>query len=427
MKVIMKKMKKNKSLIIATSYILFTYILFWSNLWKWPVDNWLITTLFMSLFLIAFVTGGVFGNYSRIGVIENREIFLKKLYIFSLSVTTLLIIPTIYSRAGYLEFNILKLMSNQGEVYTKFSVNRTTKTIKEIEFLRIIFSFVLFYYIPYFIINFKKINIIEKITSVFNIILSAYISFLRGTDREIFEMGFYIFVFYMASNVRENKKLNIKKKILIIISIIFLIGAFIERRDSRYSGNYVWNNPIDKNILFDKENIILGGMSDKMKFGISQIVSYGSQGYYGLSLALKEDFKSSYGLGHTPVYFGILKGNLMMEELYKDTYIYRIKKYNWDDKVCWSSLYTWIANDISFFGVIVFMFAIGFLFQMTWREYLLKNSLFSIILFSQIGYLILFIPANNQLGIMPESISKIFFSFVFWFLSKYKLRRKVKK
>ncbi|MDO5666184.1 MAG: hypothetical protein Q4G63_13160, partial [Bacteroidia bacterium] len=66
----------------------------------------------------------------------------------------------------------------------------------------------------------------------------------------------------------------------------------------------------------------------------------------------------------------------------------------WSATINWHTAYTWIANDLSFIGVIIWMFLLGMLFSIL-VKLSLDNSKVAIILFSLIVQIIIFLPMNN--------------------------------
>jgi hypothetical protein len=60
-----------------------------------------------------------------------------------------------------------------------------------------------------------------------------------------------------------------------------------------------------------------------------------------------------------------LTGN---ENIMKQPYPVRIEKYGWDAYGLWSSIYPWIASDVSFPGTILIVYLIGRLFALSWLQ-----------------------------------------------------------
>ncbi len=142
--------------------------------------------------------------------------------------------------------------------------------------------------------------------------------------------------------------------------------------------------------------------------------SYLTQGYYGMSQALTLDWVPMYGAGNSMFLVNIISNNIY--DIDQFTYQTRLEPYGWDSDVNWHSMYTWIANDVSFYGVIPVMFLIGLLFGMMFKDAIVhgnpfaKASIFFFIL------MMVFIPCNNQVAQSNENLCAFLLLIVLWFL-----------
>lgn len=158
-----------------------------------------------------------------------------------------------------------------------------------------------------------------------------------------------------------------------------------------------------------------------MKFWIS-FSSYLTQGYYGMSLALTESWTPMCGVGNSMFLVDFISEHITDIDSY--TYSKKIEHYGWDSDMHWATMYTWLANDVSFYGVIVIMGLIGFLFAIIYKDALETENPFAKALLFYFILMLLFIPCNNQLA----QSSSTLFSFVFligcWAFSKHIMKRK---
>ena len=79
------------------------------------------------------------------------------------------------------------------------------------------------------------------------------------------------------------------------------------------------------------------------------------------------------------------------------TYTYRNRGDHWSEEYYWSTLMTWIANDVGFPGTLVVMLALGWLFGRTWRAATTGGSDPAAILFCALMITMFYLTANNQL------------------------------
>jgi hypothetical protein len=137
---------------------------------------------------------------------------------------------------------------------------------------------------------------------------------------------------------------------------------------------------------------------DDFSRGLVVLSSYASHGYLGLSYALQLPFEWAGGLGafrgissYLPQYFGI-------EDPYLTTYPVRIEQvYSWSATELWSTVYPWMASDITFPGVVLAMLVLGICVATVWMHFLRERSSFSLVLMVIFAIFVVYSPANNQL------------------------------
>jgi hypothetical protein len=143
------------------------------------------------------------------------------------------------------------------------------------------------------------------------------------------------------------------------------------------------------------------------------------QGYYGFSLILNLDLEWTFGFGNSD----FLQRNLLLitgVDVSDITFQARVSEY-WSSAQ-WHSFYGQFANDVGFFGLIVFMFFLGYFLSRVWASVVYKNSFYGACLVPILGLLFIFLPANNQVFGYIDTLSYILFMSVFWFFEDKKIR-----
>ncbi|PNA72488.1 hypothetical protein C1Y19_20735 [Pseudomonas sp. MPR-LB3] len=140
------------------------------------------------------------------------------------------------------------------------------------------------------------------------------------------------------------------------------------------------------------------------------------QGYYGMSISLDEDFQSSYGIGHSVFLQKTFAQHLGIDVRDK-TFPHKITE-KWDEFVYWHSFYTYIANDVGFWGVAVIMLILGAYFSYVYLSAVLQDNFYAKMLLPLFGILFLYIPANNQIFGFLESMSSFWILTLLFILSK---------
>jgi hypothetical protein len=172
------------------------------------------------------------------------------------------------------------------------------------------------------------------------------------------------------------------------------------------------------NAAADRTNFMVRYLSDDGQVLVLGLSSYLTQGYYALDLALHEPFVPMFGAGHSEM-LSRQVGRLLNDPAWEDrSYPARIEKYGWDRRLYWSSLYTWIASDVSFTGTLVVLFVVGRLFALTWLETLDGRNPFAVVMFSQLLILLYYASCNNQCFQSGESLSAFWLSLVCWLASR---------
>ena len=91
----------------------------------------------------------------------------------------------------------------------------------------------------------------------------------------------------------------------------------------------------------------------------------------------------------------------------------------WDSDIQWHSMYTWLANDVSFFGVILVMLVIGLLFGAMFRDAITTANPFAKISIFYFILMMLFIPCNNQIAQKADTLFSFILVVACWLISKY--------
>lgn len=404
-------------LILAQTYLTITVVLFFFGAFEWQGINMPLLGLYLALYQLALFTGYIAGLTRFPTVVTNFNV--NAWFKFSLSASLILIIPYIYVYTGKYPWEAWQALGDQGgaflSYYDQLAEERTPGRIA-VMLMRTIFSPALIALLPLFFWT-KRLSLSWKIMFFIYIILYFSFSALRGTDKE--SADFFIFMFcglFALLTVRKLKgqfKLSMTKKLLLIVLIIFSFlltySIFTERKMARLGGD-------DKvclvaaDVCADMDSGFISSLDEKNKFGISIATMYLSLGYYGMGLALNEEFESTFGLGHSIFISNSVQNIIDTNWLDDRAYTSKVTNSGWDAKVYWVTTYTWLANDVGFFGVALIIFVIGFLFSRAWSGIIYAGDPVALIVFSQLFMMIFYFPAFN---VVMQNVDS-YFSLVFW-------------
>ncbi len=299
-------------------------------------------------------------------------------------------------------------------------------------------------------VYFKRLKIYGKIFAVLYLALMLVFYMSIGTNIDVF----HIFLFIILPSMLEifslwHKRLLTKKKLLgfiavVLAALLLMAGYFTWMMVSRggindydkpgynVSGVILKDDVVNSTPSTDKTPSsdetqkdptsnpdTSGGILPPivMKFWIS-FASYFSQGYYGMSQALTVPWTPMFGVGNSMFAVDFISEHVTDI----DPYTYQVKvenAYGWGADMRWHSIYTWLANDVSFYGVIVVMFLLGVLFAMMFKDAITtknpfaKASVFYFVLFA------IFIPCNNQLAQRADTLFSFVLLVVCWIISRY--------
>lgn len=153
------------------------------------------------------------------------------------------------------------------------------------------------------------------------------------------------------------------------------------------------------------------------------VSSYLTQGYYGLSLALNEDFTPTYGFGNSFLLHRVYEMLTGDTDLIQQAYPFKLVSYGWDPYINWHSLYTWLASDFSFTGTLFVMLILGFGFGAVWKSIIVEHNVYAMGLFTLYMLLFVYVPANNQVFAFIETFSAFWGLLILWLFSRVKPAR----
>lgn len=142
---------------------------------------------------------------------------------------------------------------------------------------------------------------------------------------------------------------------------------------------------------------------------------YLTQGYYGMSLSTDIPMETTYGVGHSKFIVDALRKYLGVD-LAPRTFQQKIHE-QWSATSQWHSAYSQWANDVGFLGVAFVMLALGFYACAIWTSALATHNVAAVCSIPLLTTLIIFIPANNQVFNIFESLTTFIILFIAWVTS----------
>lgn len=397
----------------APFYIVFTYLCVTYGFFiAWPI-NWPIYSeaAWFWLNLYVAICFSVLALGHRIGLrrpVPPSETRFNISFLITLGgiATVLILIPSSFIYTGNWPWQVFDALQDQNTAYKnlQYQLVETEGQRGPLALIRALAAPLTFAVLPLGIIYWRKLSIVPRLF-VFTSAVSAIIfSVLRGTDREMADLlmiGGSALLVAMARSDTSFKNLvkQYWKPALLVIVFLSVASSFYTTRKSERLGGYENRMTVCANtsgICADIDAPYVRYLPVAQRFSISLFVLSTSSGFYGVYLASEKDFKSTYGFGHSPAMLTIHQIVTGDDNFIERTYTRRNSDDGWSDENYWSSLITWIANDVGFPGAVIVLGVLGYGWARSWRDATEGNNDAAAVIFCLFMVMLFYLPANNQ-------------------------------
>jgi hypothetical protein len=415
-------------------YVAVTVFVFIFGPFDWPVENWPT--------LLGFLAGTMFALWLGFRWAVARTVVgtpfggWRRIMVFGAAASLIILFVTAPIYTGRMPWDVLSALRDQGAAYEALQdqLQLTAGTRGPIALARILTWPLVFAVLPLGVLHWAEMGAplrVLMLTTIGSIVVS---SILRGTDRETADLiavaggaGVVLLARKMVFEGLTLRDLFRRYRLAMIASLVLLSVAaslFAQRKEERFLYRtalcIAHSEQTPTGICADFDHPWFSLLDDGQRFTASIAVAYFTQGYYGLSLALAlDDFRSTWGLGNAPFAMAAYARLTGDEELYENSYTFRLRAIGWSDQHQWSTMFPWIANDISFPMVPVFMLLIGALFGASWRDAVFAHNDRAAIVFVLLILMMGYLPANSQVTLVPDH----YFALIVWIYVWRRARR----
>lgn len=413
---------------LIMSYLAATFALFLIWPINWPIgetERWAILTAYVTLCFSALAF--FFRSGSRLRAVPEPFRPWRGVVVAGALIAIFLLFPSSYFYTGKWPWEIMSALQNQGEAYRSLQdqLLETAGARGPIAFSRAIAAPLTFAVLPLGILHWRDLAARHKALVVGSVLSSIIFSILRGTDREFADIfivsGSATLIAIGRQSQAGGRALALIKRfwkpaLIILIFIAIAASLFTERKSERLGG-YDQRAMIcanDSRICADIDAPLVSWMPLSQRFGVSFFILSTCSGYYGLELAMEKDFRPTFGAGHSPaalVIYELLTGD---DEAEARTYTYRNGVDGWNQENYWSSLITWIANDVGFPGAVIVLGLIGFMWGRTWHDAAYGQNDPAAVLFCLLMVMLIYLPANNQVFASYDGYTTFFVWLALW-------------
>jgi hypothetical protein len=395
-------------LMLVLGYIAFSFLLFLVWPINWPIyhaEEWARLIAYVGACLLA-IGGAAWAGSAGATRVTAPLPFLSPL----------LVAPISYIYTGRPPWDALDALRDQGAAYRRLQtqLSATAGQHLDIALLRATLAPLTYAVLPLGILRWRAIGWAGRIAVVVTALCSIVFSIMRGTDKEIADLfvvgASAAFVSYGRSWASGRRGAGLLRRhwrwgLAAIVFVLVAQGLYTERKDERLNAGRVARNTVCANathICADLDNPWIAWLPPRQRFGVTLFILSACSGYYGLDLALGEPFESSFGVGHSPVTLTVYEAITKDLTPHRRTYTYRNGDNEWSEDYYWSTLATWIANDVGFPGAVLVLGVVGLLWGLWWREAAAGMSDPAAVLFALATTMMVYFPANNQVFLVAD-------------------------
>ncbi|MEL7430005.1 MAG: hypothetical protein AAFN43_08385 [Pseudomonadota bacterium] len=351
------------------------------------------------------------------------------LFIFKLGavLTILLLLPNLYVFTGKGLGDIPSAISDQGAAWNEMQTQIATRSPATGAFvlLRAILAPLTLAAVPLLVFYWRYLSRFWRLVGLMALVSVFAFSFARGTDKETVELGIFFMLGLLIYLLRrpggflvQSFRLTLVGMFLVVI-LVAVVTLFAARKDARLGGIETYCQSVTK-ICADYDHPLLAPLDASTKGAASIAVNYLTQGQYGLSLALAEEFDSLYGIGHSSVFMAQYSRWSSDSSFLERSYTYKIDARGWPRTSAWSSAYTWLANDIGFFGIILLMLVWGMLLALAWTDFVYAGNPLAFLVVVLFALTLFYMPMNLQLTQSLDYYIPTIVWTLFWFITRRK-------
>jgi len=407
-------------ILVIQAYLWFTVAVFAWGPWNWRVEEpWKIYT-FLTLAHLALFLGYLLGIRKEVHAYAGR-LSASSLINIGVWVSILIFIPTNLFRTGTILPQVAEGLLNPGAAYdASFYLRSGAGRSPIAEYLRFFLGPLLTLPVPLGIYFWKELSRAQRIGVIFVSLSTVTMFIAMGTNKAIADT--VIILPWLIAAGAAGKRFKITRRLLVSWTCALAIGLtsfflfFSAGSISRGEGAGFAVSGVfpHVDVVADMNHPLVANTSPESRVGILGLSFYLTSGYQALAMSLEEPWVPCYGVGNSFFLSRQAERVLDRNDLTNRSYPARLETRGWDSLVLWSSIYPWLASDLTFPGTIVAVFWIGWLFARVWRDVIDAGNPIAVSLLSQVVIMLFYFPANNQVMQFGEGLSAFVVTLALW-------------
>ncbi len=411
--------------IFFLSYLTGTVAFFIVGPFDYPVENPVALYLFLAAAHLALFAGYWSVAFGRPNAYFGR-LKIQKLVLWSAALSLLLLLPTSRARTGSAIPNVVNGIVNTGDAYARaVAFSMDPHGFVMVEYARIVSGPLLTLLLPLTVFYWRRLTKTTRALAVSAVLGTVALFIAMGTNKAIADTVLLLPWMVFAGHKAGVLSLKPRRVLLLclcgglafILFLEFFGMTALGRTGSTVAVGYF--PAIGDSV--DTDNFLIRDLGETPAAVVTGLDLYLTQGYYALSLSLREPFVPMFGVGNSYFLYHQIARITGDENILNKPYPVRIEEYGWDARALWSSIYPWIASDVSFPGTIVIVYLIGRLFALSWLDTLGAANPLGVVIFAQFIIMLFYFPANNQLLQSGEGFTAFWVTLILWWRTRRRI------
>ncbi|MEP0767104.1 MAG: hypothetical protein HRF45_11255 [Fimbriimonadia bacterium] len=386
-------------IVVVVLYLTGTVLLFAFGPWPWRVQNATYLYTLVACIHVALLLGFVLALVRRPGGYCAR-ITPESLVRVSV-VANLVLLPFLsYSRSGSWVPDVIRGLTDPGGAY-QASLMLTEGQGSVAMYLRILVAPLLYLAIPVGIYYWGRIGWGLRLGVIAVTLWTVALMVAIGMRAYIADMLIFIPWLLLAAHIsgvtRRSRAVWAGMIGFGVLACAAFFAYFALSNVARAGGRVVvaveplsYERP-------DEGNALLTAVPEEWRQGVLGATLYFAGGYYVLDRCLSKPWKPTYGFGHSRFLVRNAVRFLRSEEFARRPYTAQVEREDGIDAWMWfSTIYPWIASDVSFPGVVPVVFLIGWAFGLAWSDCLRGTNPLAPAALSLLLMVVFWFPALNR-------------------------------
>lgn len=422
---------------IVQTYLCLTILLYTLGPLRWPTHNSVL--LYTFLFVAQFAL--YLGYRISMNSIKARQVLRSDTTAFRRILEAMIVITLGFGILNATRYAGLTAVSLQGLVEkVKYGLLNPAQQYqakseiagfggKALTYSSTLLGPLLWSTLPMSLLHFKTLRPLFRLLAILWVVVEISRWLAIGTNKGIFDMlitcGTVALMIRMRSwyadnagtPLRHSQRRRKTQLILIVLTImtVLSIAYFSNAVGDRLGGN--WEGFVGP-ASFDQGSLVMKLCPPPLQPTLIYLTSYLSQGYYGLSIALPLPWTPMFGVGNSAFLMAKLDPVFGID-LNQYSYQTKVEAYGWDAWGNWHTIYVWLANDVSFVGVIPLMFVLGYFFAEVVKAAIIRRGNLASVILCLLFVMFFYFPANNQVFSFPSTFMAFWVLTFLWISGSY--------